>query len=120
MAEQLSQLVIAKREKGIFSSQTQPNLNVGPSSMRPLVQDNVKKVNAIASLRSSHLIDYNLEDLVDVPIQLSLSLSPPSLHENDSASRDATVGTPINSSRSRPTDLVDHKETKQDESKNGG
>jgi len=56
---------------------------------------------------------------VDVPIQLSPSLSPPSLLENDSTSRDATDGTLIDSSPSRSTNLVDPKETKQDESKKG-
>jgi len=41
---------------------------------------------------------------MDVPIQLSPFLSPPSLYENDSASRDATDGTPCDSSSSQPTD----------------
>jgi len=43
MVEQLSQLVTVNREKGTFPSQTKPNPNVGPSSMRPPVQDNVQK-----------------------------------------------------------------------------
>ena len=53
--------------------------------MRPPIHDNVKRVNVITSPRSGRLIDHNLEDLVDVPVELSLSLSPPSL--SDSASR---------------------------------
>ena len=85
--------------------------------MRPLVQNNVKRVNAITSLRSGCLIDHNLKDLVDVPVRFSQSLSPPSPLVKDSASRDATYGTPIDPSR--PTDLVDLEETKQDESKRG-
>jgi len=115
----LSQLVTVNREKGTFPSQPKPNLNVGPSSIHPPVHDNVKRVNAITSLRLSHLIDHSLEDLVDIPIPLSSSLSPPSVSENDSVSRDATEGTPIDSSPSQPTDLVDPEETKQDESKMG-
>jgi len=79
----------------------------------------VKKVNAITSLRLGHLIDHNLEDLVDVPIHLSPSLPLPSFLENDFAFRDATDGTLIDYSPSRPTDLVDPKETKQDKSKKG-
>jgi len=110
MAEQLSQLVTANRRKGTFHSQTEPNLNVGLSSMHPPVQDNVKRVNTITSLRSSRLIDHSLEDLVDVPFQLSPSLSPPSLSENDSISRDATDGTPID--LSPPTNLVDPTKTR--------
>jgi len=66
--------------------------------MRPPIQDNVKRVNAITSLRSGHLIDHNLEDLVDVPVEFSPSLSPPSL--TDSASKDATDNTPIDPSPS--------------------
>ena len=79
----------------------------------------MKRVNIITSLRSGCLIDHNSEDLVDVPIQLSPSQSPISLYENDYTSRDATDGTPIDSSLSRPTDLADLEETKQDKSKNG-
>jgi len=45
------------------------------------------------------------------------SLSPPSLSDNDSVLRDATDGTPIDCSPSRPNDLIDSKETKKDESK---
>ena len=63
--------------------------------MCPPVQDNIKRVNAITSLRFVRLIDHNLKDVVDVPVELSPSLSPPSLSDNDSASRDATDGTPI-------------------------
>ena len=95
MAKQLSQLVTANREKGTFSSQTEPNLNVGPSSMCPPIQDNVKRVNAITSLTSSRLIDHSLEDLMDVPVQLSPSLFPPSLSKTDSISKDAIDGTSI-------------------------
>ena len=51
MAEQLSQLVTINRAKGTFLSQPEPNPNVGPSSIRPPVQDNVKRVKAITSLR---------------------------------------------------------------------
>ena len=87
------------------------------SSMRPSVQDNVKRVNTITSLRSGRLIDHNLEDLVDVPVQFSPSLSPSTPPENTSTSGDATDGTPIDPSR--PTDLVDPEETKQDEYKKG-
>ena len=72
----------------------------------------MKRVNA----RSGHLIDHNLEDLMDVPIQLSLPLSLPSLFEKDYASMDATNGTPIDFSPSWPIKLVD---PKQDESKKG-
>jgi len=79
----------------------------------------VKRVNAITSLRFGNLIDHNLEDLVDVPVELFPSLSPPSLSDNDSASRDAIDGTLIDSSPSRPTNLVDPEATKQDESKDG-
>jgi len=68
--------------------------------MRSPVQDNVKRVNIITSLRSGCLIDHNLQDLVDVPIHLSSSLSPPPLLDTDSASRDATNGTLIGSSPS--------------------
>ena len=71
--EQLSQLVTVNREKGTFPSQTEPNPNAGPSSMRPLVQDNVKRVNAITSLRSGRLIDHNLEDLADCLLYTSPS-----------------------------------------------
>jgi len=56
---------------------------------------------------------------VNVPIQLSPSLSPSSLLENDSISRDATKGTSIDFSLSSHTDLVDLRKTKQDESKKG-
>jgi len=80
--------------------------------MCPPIQDNVKRVNAITSLRSGRLIDHTLKELMDVPIQVSPSLSPPSLPENDYASRDATKGTP-------PIDLVDPMKTKQEESKKG-
>jgi len=59
--------------------------------------DNVKRVNAVTSLRLGRLIDHNLEDLVDVPVNLSPTLSPPSPPENDFTSRDATDGTPITS-----------------------
>jgi len=83
--------------------------------MRPPIQDYVKR--PITSLRSSRLIDHNLEDFVNVPIQLSLPLSPLSLLDNDSTYRDATDDTPTNSSPSRPINLVDPKETNQDESK---
>jgi len=85
--------------------------------MHPLVQDNVKRVNSITSVKSSRLIDHNSEDLVDVPVELSSSLSPPALSDNDSSSRNATDGTLIDPSPSCPTDLVDLEETKQDESK---
>ena len=94
MLEKLSQLVIANKEKGTFPSHTEPNPNVGPSSMRPPVQNNVKRVKAITSLRSGCFIDHNLEDLVNVSVQFSPSLSPPSLPDNNSASGDATDGTP--------------------------
>ena len=77
----------------------------------------MKGVNVITSLRSGRLINHNLEDPVNVPIQLSPSLSPPSLHEKDSASRDATDGTSTDSSFTRPTTLFKPRETKQDESK---
>jgi len=77
----------------------------------------VKNVNVITSLRLGCSINHNLEDLVDVPVQLSPSLSPPSHPENDSTSRDAPDGTPIHPSPSRPIDLVDSEETKKDESK---
>jgi len=87
--------------------------------MCPPAQDNVKRINAITSFRSGRLIDHNLEDLIDVPIQLSPSLSPPSLPKNGSASRDATDSIPIDSSPSRPTGLVDPKETKHEESRKG-
>jgi len=119
MVEQLSQLVTATRKRGTFSSHTEPNPNVGPSLMRPLVEDNVKRVNVITSLRSGRLIDHNLEDLVDVPVQFSPSVSPPYPPENDSASRDATYSTPIDCSSSRPNDLDDSEENKKDESKKG-
>jgi len=119
MTEQWSLLVTVKREKEILSSQTEPNPNVGSSSMCPPVQDNVKRVNVITSLSSGYLIDHNLEDVVDVPIQFSPSLSPPSLPENDSTSRDATEGTPIGSLPSPLTNLVDPRKTKQKESKKG-
>ena len=76
-------------------------------------------VNAITSLRSGYLIYYNLEDLINVPIQLSPSLTPPSFPKNDYALRDATASIPINSSFSWPTNLVDHKETKDEESRKG-
>ena len=46
---------------------------------------------------------------MDVLVELSPSLSPPSL--SDSASKDATDSTLIDPSRSRPTDLVDPEET---------
>jgi len=85
--------------------------------MRPPVKDNVRRVNGIISLRLDRLIDHNLEDLVDVPIQLSLSQSPLSLVMNDFASMDATNGNPIDSSPSRPTDLVAPTETRQDKPK---
>jgi len=68
---------------------------VGSSSIQPQVQDNVKRVNVITSLRSGCLIYYNLEDLVDVPIELSLALSLPSLPQNDSTFRDAIDSTSI-------------------------
>ena len=119
MAEQLSQLVLANREKGTFPSQTEPNPNVGTSSMRPPVQDNVKRVNAITSLRSGRLIDHKLEDLVDVPVQFSPPLSPPFPPENDSASRDATHATPTDLSPSQSIDPVNSEEIKKDESKKG-
>ena len=67
----------------------------------------MKRVNTITSLRLGHLIDDNLEDLMDIPIHLSLSLSPSSLLESDYASRDATDGTIIDFFPSRPNDLVD-------------
>jgi len=51
MVEQLSQLVTANSEKRIFPIQSRHNANIGPSSMRPPIQDNVKRVNAIISLR---------------------------------------------------------------------
>jgi len=79
----------------------------------------VKRVNAITSLRLGRLIDHNLENLVDVPVQFSSSLSPPPLSDNDSAFRDATDGTLTNPYPSRPIDLVNPSETKQDESKKG-
>jgi len=50
MAEYLSQLITANRKKGTFPSQTEPNPNVCPSSMRPPAHDNVKRVNAITLL----------------------------------------------------------------------
>ena len=53
----------------------------------------MKRVNAATSFGSGRLIDHYLKDLVDVPIQLSLSLSPPSLPVNDFAFRDATEAT---------------------------
>ena len=108
-----------QQEEGNISSEIEPNLNVGPSSMCPPNQNNVKRVNAITSLRSGRFIDHNLEDLVDVPIELSPSLSPPSLFDNDSASRDASDGNLIDPSPSRPTDLVNLKEIKRDRSKKG-
>ena len=98
----MSQLVTINREKETFSNQPEPNLNVGPSSIRPLVQNTMKRVDVITSLRPGRLIDHNLEDLVDVPVELSLSLSPPSL--SDSALKDATDSTPIDPSPSQPTD----------------
>ena len=52
--------------------------------MRPPAQDNVKRVKAITSLRSGHLNDHSLEDLVDVLVEFSPSLSPPCLCNNDS------------------------------------
>jgi len=78
MAEQLPQLLTTNRQKGMFLSQTEANLNIGPSSMLPPAHDNVKIVNVITSLRSWCLIDHNLEDLVDIPVHLSPSLSLPS------------------------------------------
>ena len=39
----------------------------------------MKRVNAITSLRSDRLIYHNLEDLVDIAVELSPSLSPASL-----------------------------------------
>ena len=42
MVKQLSQLATGNREKETFPSQTEPNMNVGLSSMRPPVHDNVK------------------------------------------------------------------------------
>ena len=90
-------MVTINREKGTFLGQTEPNPNIGLSSICPPIQDNVKRVNTITSLRLGHLIDHNLEDLMDVPIQLSPSLSSLSLIENDSASRGATDGTSIGS-----------------------
>ena len=78
---------------------------------------NVKRVNAITSLRLDRLIDHNLAALMDVSIQFSPSLSRPSLLKNDSASRDATEGTPIDSSPSPHIDLVDPSKNKQEESK---
>ena len=68
MAEQLSQLVTTNREKGTFPTQTEPNLNIRTSLMRPPTYDNVEGVNAISSLRLGRLINHNSEDLVDVPI----------------------------------------------------
>ena len=107
MVEQLSQLVTINREKGTFPSQTELDLNVGSSSMRPLADDIMKRVNAITLLRSGRLIDHNLEELMNVPIQLSPSLSPPSLPKNDFASGDAIDSIPVDSSSSQSTDLVD-------------
>ena len=88
------------REKGTFPSQIEPNSNVGPSSILPLAQGNVKRVNVITSLRSGCLIYHNLKDLVDVPVELSPSLSPLSLSDNDFACRDATDSTLIEPSLS--------------------
>ena len=56
---------------------------------------------------------------MDVPIQFSPSLSPPSFPKNNFASRDATAGTTIDSSPSPPIGLVDPSKTKQEESKKG-
>ena len=63
----------------------------------------MERANAITLLRSADLIDHNLEDLVEVSIQFSPSLSPPSLPENDFASRDATYCTQIDSYLPQPT-----------------
>ena len=98
MVEQFSQLVTSNRGKGTFPSQIEPNPNVCSSSMSPLAEDNTKRVNPITLHRSGRLIDHNLEDLVDVPVQLSPSLFPPFLLENDYASRNSIDGTPIDSS----------------------
>ena len=106
----MSQLVAVSRDKGTFPTQSEPNTNVGPSSIRPPVQDNVKRDNAITSPRSGCLIDHRLEDLVDVLIQLSPSLSPSSVSENDSVCKDATDSTPIN--WFPHTDLVGLRNTK--------
>ncbi|KAJ8433405.1 hypothetical protein Cgig2_029592 [Carnegiea gigantea] len=86
----LEPLVPPRGAKARWSGLTEPNLNVGSSSMRPPIQDNVKRVKAITSLRSGRLIDHYLADHMDIPIQLSPSLFPPSFPENDSASRVAT------------------------------
>ena len=77
---------------------------MGPSSICPLAQDNVKRVNARTSLTSDRLIDHNLEDLMDVLVQLSPSLSPPSLPHKDA--RNVTYGNPIDSSPSQYTNLL--------------
>ena len=79
----------------------------------------MKMVNPITSLRPGCLINHNLENLVDVLVQFSPYLSPPSLFNNDSALRDATDDAPIDYSLSQPNDLVDSEETKKDESKKG-
>ena len=52
----------------------------------------MKSVIVITSFGSSRLIDHNSEDLMDVSIHPSPSMSPPSLHENDYASRDVVNG----------------------------
>jgi len=78
-----------------------------------------KRVHAITSLRTGRFIDHNLENLADVPVEFSPSLSPPSVPNNDSASRHATDGILMDPSPSRPMDLVVLEETKQDESKKG-
>ena len=54
---------------------------------------------------------------MDIPVQLSPSLSPLSLSKNDSISRDDTDSIPID--LSPPTDLVDPRKTKQEKSKKG-
>ena len=70
--------------------------------MVSLVQDNVK-----IPLKSFRLMNHNSEDLSDVSIELSTSLSLLSFLGNDFASRDATNGTSIDSSPFRSTELAD-------------
>ena len=78
----------------------------------------MKRVNAITSFGSGRLIDHDLKTLW-IFIQFSPSLSLSSLPKNDSTSRNATNGTIIDSFSIRPTDLVDPRKTKQEESKKG-
>ena len=77
----------------------------------------MKWADTVTSLRSSHLIDHHLHDLMHVLIQVSPSLSLPYLPEYNYAFMNAIEGTPIDSSSSRPANLVDLKETNQNESK---